>query len=73
MLEGTDKSREYAYYHIDRKITSLYKQFLILLEDLQLDPNQYSRLRKRILDYGNDSKRELFDIFDKGVDFKLKG
>ena len=44
-------------------MTNLYKNFLFILEDLhssgEISEEIYKRSRKRILDYGNDTIREL--------------
>jgi hypothetical protein len=55
-----------------RRVTTLYKNFLFILEDLKNDGSiseaQYQSLRKKILDLGNDTSREMEDdiikIFD---------
>ena len=57
-----------------RKITNLYKQFFFILEDLQADgvkipEEQHQRIRKRILDLGNDTIRELEEYFEKFVEY----
>lgn len=58
------KLKEYIFFQNRRKITNLYKNFLILLEDLREDSynisdDKYQRLRKRILDAGNDAIRQF--------------
>lgn len=58
------KVKEYIFFQNRRKITNLYKNFLILLEDLREDSynisdDKYQRLRKRILDAGNDAIRQF--------------
>jgi len=58
------KLKEYIFFQNKRKITNLYKNFLILLEDLREDDynisdDKYQRLRKRILDAGNDAIRQF--------------
>ena len=57
-----------------RKITNLYKQFFFILEDLQvggmkIPEEQHQRIRKRILDLGNDTIRELEDYFEKFIEY----
>jgi len=52
----------------------LYKSFFFALEDLNADgvkiPEEtYKRIRKRILDQGNDCIRELEEYFDKYLEF----
>lgn len=58
------KLKEYILFQNKRKITNLYKNFLIILEDLREDgynisDERYQRLRKRVLDCGNDSIRQF--------------
>ena len=55
----SSKEQEYLVFQIRRKIINLYKNFFFLLEDLGLSDDQYQKLRKRILDYGNDAIREI--------------
>lgn len=73
---NSDKLRELVIYQQHRQISSLYKSFLIILEELsrnryQIDENTYSNLRKRILDSGNTATRELEELLAK-FDFILK-
>lgn len=55
-------------FQIERNITSLYKNFLIILEDIRDgEPINYERQRKRILDFGNGAIREIetqIDLFE---------
>ena len=49
---------------INRKVKKLYKNFLFILEDLKdkdydIDDETYQKLRKRVLDHGNDCAREI--------------
>ena len=58
------KERDYLSFQIRRKVTNLFKNFFIILEDLSKDnpsisQEKYNQLRKRVLDYGNDTIREL--------------
>jgi len=58
------KLKEYIFFQNRLKITNLYKNFLILLENLREDSynisdDKYQRLRKRILDAGNDAIRQF--------------
>ena len=51
-------------FQLKRKVTSLYKSFFFILEDLnsegvKIPEESYKRIRKRILDQGNDTSREL--------------
>lgn len=73
---NSDSLREIVIYQQHRQISSLYKSFLIILEELsrnryQIDENTYSNLRKRILDSGNTVTRELEELLAK-FDFALK-
>ena len=69
MQEGFDK-KEYIKFHVRRKTTSLYKDLLFILEDLKEDQYNisvkvFSRMRKRVLDSGNEAIRELDTIIDQ--------
>lgn len=62
--------KAYVNFHVKRKVTNLYKNMLFILEDLQqeeynISDKVYSRMRKRILDTGNETIRELEDIVDQ--------
>ena len=63
------KAKEFIFFHNRRKIINLYKQYLFLLEDLKEDydiPDEiYERNRKRVLDFGNDTIRELDENLEK--------
>ena len=59
-----------------RKITNLYKHCLFILEDAvnsqyNMDNESYQKYRKRILDHGNDTIREIEEELEK-FDFHLK-
>jgi len=65
-----NKEKEFLKFQLRRKVTSLYKDFLFILEDLDsntynLDEESYQRYRKRILDRGNDLIREIEEDLDK--------
>ena len=68
--------RDFIVFHSRRKVINLCKNFLILTEDLK-DKNQpmteedYQKLRKRVLDAGNDTIREIEESLDN-FDIKLK-
>ena len=54
-------------FQLRRKITSLYKNFFFILEDLnsegvKIPEESYKRIRKRILDQGNDCIRNSKNI-----------
>lgn len=78
-LTHNDKEREmikeFLQFQIRRKVTNLYKQFLFILEDAEQDRNNtkehYQRNRKRILDFGNDTIRELEECL-KNLEIKIK-
>jgi hypothetical protein len=58
------KMKEFILFQNRRKVINLYKNFLILLEDLKEDgynisEEKYQRLRKRVLDSGNDTIRQF--------------
>jgi hypothetical protein len=60
---GKTSGNVFFEFQIRRKVTNLYKNFLFILEDLhssgEISEEVYKRSRKRILDYGNDTIREL--------------
>jgi len=62
MLEGSDKGGDFIKFHHRRKTINLCKTFLFLLEDLKgqsVTEEKYQKIRKRVLDGGNDSIREF--------------
>jgi hypothetical protein len=60
------------FIQVNKEVTSLYKDFLEIIEDLKItnpsiSETQYEHLRKRVLDKGNDKIRTLnhfLDFFD---------
>ena len=62
---------EFVRFQITRKVTGPYKQFLFILEDVKddnankIDDKSYQRARKTILDFGNDTIREMEEDFSK--------
>jgi hypothetical protein len=67
---SNDAIKDFIKFQINRKITSLYKDFLFILEDIRnakynITDDQYLRYRKRILDFGNDTIRETAAYLDK--------
>ena len=73
-MDKEEKEKEFLKFQVTRKVTNLYKNFLFILEDLQeadnnLSDESYKRNRKRVLDYGNDSIREIEEYLDK---FKIR-
>jgi hypothetical protein len=64
MTGDPDKGRDFIKFHHKRKTINLCKSFLFLLEDIKgesLSEDKYQKVRKRILDMGNDSIREFDD------------
>tara|TARA_B100001245_G_C22699343_1_gene340833 strand:+ start:413 stop:634 length:222 start_codon:yes stop_codon:yes gene_type:complete len=65
-----NKAKEFLRFQNKRKVIGLCKNFLVLLEDVKDGPNrltdeQYQKLRKKILDSGNDVIREFDEYTDK--------
>ena len=58
-----------------RDIKKLYLSFLYALEDLKsqdkITEDEFQRMRKRVLDYGNNCYRNIEEELDN-FDFKLK-
>ncbi len=75
-MEGeSDKGKEFIKFHHRRKTINLCKSFLFLLEDLKGKPvseEKYQKIRKRVLDMGNDSIRE-FDEHLESFNINIKG
>ena len=76
MDKGSNSAKDFVTFQVSRKVTNLYKQFLFLLEDLQeqgydIPDEVYQRMRKRVLDYGNDTIREIEENLDK-LDITLR-
>ena len=73
MAEEPDKGREFIKFHHKRKSINLCKSFLFLLEDLKgtsITEEKYQKIRKRVLDMGNDSIRE-FDEHLENFEIKI--
>ena len=75
-MENGDKTKDFINFQVRRKVTNLYKQFLFILEDLResghnIPEESYQKTRKRVLDYGNDTIREIEENL-KNFDIKLK-
>ena len=55
--------KQFINFQNKRKILNLCKGFLMLLEDVDTENSipveKYQKIRKRVLDYGNDAIREL--------------
>ena len=58
-----------------RDVKKLYLSFLYSLEDLKtqdkISDDEFQRMRKRVLDYGNNCYRNIEEELDN-FDFKLK-
>jgi len=62
MAQESDKGSDFIKFHHRRKTINLCKSFLLLLEDMKnetLTEEKYQKVRKRVLDGGNDSIREF--------------
>ena len=58
------KEKDYLSFQVRRKVTNLFKNYFIILEDLvrenpSISQEKYNQIRKRILDYSNDTIREI--------------
>ena len=66
---------DFVFFQIKRKIINLCKFFLFTLEDLRdeydIPDDVYDKMRKRVLDSGNDTVREMEENLEK-FDFYLK-
>ena len=76
MDKGSNSAKDFVTFQVSRKVTNLYKQFLFLLEDLQdqgydIPDEVFQRMRKRVLDHGNDTIREIEENLDK-LDITLR-
>ena len=73
-MEG-EKAKDFLKFQVRRKVPNLYKNFLFILEDSNHSSynseETFNRNRKRVLDYGNDTIREIEEILDS-LDIKLK-
>jgi hypothetical protein len=75
-MEKDDREKDFLKFQMRRKITNLYKRFLIILEDMGEDhyntsDEAYQKARKKILDEGNDAIRELEENLEQ-FDIRLK-
>ena len=76
MDKGSNSAKDFVTFQVSRKVTNLYKQFLFLLEDLQdqgydIPDEVFQRMRKRVLDHGNDAIREIEENLEK-LDITLR-
>jgi len=70
------KTKDFLVFQLRRKIVNLYKNYLFILEDMKdagydIPEEEYQRIRKRILDYGNDTIREIEENLEN-FDIELK-
>ena len=70
------KTKDFLIFQLRRKVVNLYKNYLFILEDLKKDgydipEEEYQRIRKRVLDYGNDTIREIEENLEN-FDIELK-
>jgi len=66
---GDSKAKEFVKFQNKRKVLNLCKNFLFMLEDIQaesgvISDESFQRLRKRVLDHGNDTIREMEENLD---------
>jgi hypothetical protein len=71
-----DPIKDMTLFQIKRKITSIYKNFFFILEDLgdsgyNINNETYQKIRKRVLDNANDAVREIEESFSK-INITLK-
>ena len=71
-----EKEKEFLQFQVQRKVVSLYKSFLFILEDLKakgydISDEDFQHCRKRVLDHGNDAIREIEDCL-KDLDIRFK-
>ena len=70
-----DKVKGFLQFQVRRKVTNLYKNFLFILEDQKSkeynSEEDYQRNRKRVLDYGHDTIREIEEILDN-LEIRIK-
>jgi hypothetical protein len=71
-----DPIKDMTLFQIKRKITSIYKNFFFILEDLSdsgynINNETYQKIRKRVLDNANDAVREIEESFSK-INITLK-
>jgi len=65
----SNKAKDFIKFQNRRKIIGLCKNFLCTIEDIQsekgvITDEQYQRVRKRVLDHGNDAIRELEEALE---------
>lgn len=92
--------KELLRFHVEQSVTSLFKRFIYLLEDLRedhrinfdkllqnipeefraivqqadyFDENKYAYYRKRVLDIGNETKRNINLSFERNNELEKSG
>jgi hypothetical protein len=68
-MEG-EKAKEFLNFQHRRKVIGLCKAYLVLIEDIKnengcIDDKQYTKIRKKVLDAGNDVVREMEEYTGK--------
>jgi len=48
----------------EKEFKKLFKYYLEILEDLNLEKNQYEQIRKKILDHSNEAIRETLSFLN---------
>lgn len=74
-MEAQGNHNDYINFQLKRNITTLLKQYLVLLEDLRdynsISSEEYQRLRAKVLSNSNDCIRELTQTISQ-FNFQLK-
>lgn len=74
-MKENGNHNEYIEFQLKRNITVLFKNFLVLLEDLRdynsISAEEYQKLRAKVLSNSNDCIRELNETISQ-FDFQLK-
>lgn len=75
-MDGDSKAKDFIVFHNKRKVINLCKTLLIFLKDIQendepISDESYQKIRKRILDNGNDSIREFEESLES-FDIRFK-
>jgi DNA-binding PadR family transcriptional regulator len=75
-INSHPSNEDYLKFHINKDIKNLFKSFLSIIEELEKQGYIFSEsdrkiMRKKILDKGNDTIRELEEEIDK-FNFSLK-
>lgn len=58
------------HLQVEKEVTSLFKYYLEILEELKLDEEKYALLRKKVLGHSNDTIRQLTQFLDY-FDFQI--